>query len=310
MPLNRIIITTGDVDGIGVEVTLKALRKIKIPKNCSIFIYSQSPLNQKNKRLSLAHFSSFEDADSSANETSKIFNIVSNRPPPFWVEEAASLCLRKKADVLVTGPLSKDLILSSGMKDIGHTDILQRVSHQSGAKMAFLGSRFNVILATGHKPLSEVESSLSVSSIQKVLNLALSSRKVLDTKKQTLPVCLLGLNPHAGDGGIIGSFENDILKKALKGFSEKDVVGPMVPDIAFHSKNWNKYSFYIALYHDQGLIPFKMVHGFGGVHMTLGLKIKRVSVDHGTAKDIFGKGLADASSMIDAINFGMKLAST
>ncbi len=308
MPSKSLIITTGDVDGIGVEVTQKALRKINIPKDFHIYVYSQSPINSEKYGLTMPIFKSFKEASFKKNSAAKISNIVRDTEPPFWVEEAAQLCLAGKVGAMVTGPLSKGLILNAGMKDVGHTDILQRVSRQKKAKMAFLGSKFNIVLATGHKPLSQVEQSLTVSSIRETLRLALNSRSFLEKKRQKLPVCLLGLNPHAGDGGIIGTFENLILKKALRAFSKSMVVGPIVPDIAFHPQNWDKYSFYVALYHDQGLIPFKMIHGFGGVHLTLGLKIKRTSVDHGTAKDIFNSGKADPSSMIDAIKFAFSLA--
>jgi 4-hydroxythreonine-4-phosphate dehydrogenase len=126
-----------------------------------------------------------------------------------------------------------------------------------------------------------------------------------------LPIGLLGLNPHAGDSGLIGQEEQTVISKAMKQLFELGipVVGPLVPDAAFQKENWGKYSTFVACYHDQGLIPFKSIHGFdSGVHLTLGLSLKRTSVDHGTAKDIFGKNKANPGSMVSALRWAIKWA--
>ena len=176
--------------------------------------------------------------------------------------------------------------------------------------MGFIGKKFNVVLATGHCPTETVETKLQSVNMAKFFELCLESRKLLKPSLRNKPLGVLGLNPHSGDNGIIGKYEIETLQPLLRKFSKKEVHGPLIPDVAFSPKNWNKYSFFVALYHDQGLIPFKMIHGFQGVHITLGLPIKRCSVDHGTAKDIFGKNIANPSSMSDAIKFGIKLAKT
>ena len=123
-------------------------------------------------------------------------------------------------------------------------------------------------------------------------------------------MALVGLNPHAGEKGLIGKFESENLKPVLTQIKKKhSVEGPLVPDAAFFDDNWKKYSTYVCLYHDQGLIPFKMVHGQdSGVHLTLGLPFIRTSVDHGTAKNIFGKNKANPNSMIEAVDWAIKLA--
>ena len=114
----------------------------------------------------------------------------------------------------------------------------------------------------------------------------------------------MGLNPHAGEKGIIGNCEADLFRKLPSAFS-----GPLVPDAAFLKKNWKTYSLYLCLYHDQGLIPFKLVHGQdSGVHITLGLPFLRTSVDHGTAEDIFNKNVANHASMLEAIQLNLQLA--
>ena len=135
-------------------------------------------------------------------------------------------------------------------------------------------------------------------------------RKVLDKKQMSRPIAILGLNPHAGEQGLIGSVENRIHAKVLETAAEEklNVDGPLVPDAAFFPKNWSKYSVFVANYHDQGLIPFKMTHGQeSGVQVTMGLPFVRTSVDHGTAKDIFGKNKADPRSMLQALEWAIRL---
>jgi len=120
----------------------------------------------------------------------------------------------------------------------------------------------------------------------------------------------LGLNPHAGDSGLIGSFDDLVLKPILDRLRQEGflIEGPLVPDVAFLKTNWKKYLAYVACYHDQGLIPFKMIHGFeSGVHLTLGLPFIRTSVDHGTAKDLFDLDHADDRSMREAIKAALEL---
>ena len=171
--------------------------------------------------------------------------------------------------------------------------------------MGFFGEYFNVILTSAHIPVNQIEKSLSDVLLSNAISVALDSREILDSKKRKKPIAILGLNPHAGDGGIIGDFEKNVLNGYL---NSKELVGPLVPDVAFVKENWPKFSFYLAMYHDQGLIPFKTINGFdSGAHLTLGLPIKRSSVDHGTAKDIFGKNKANPGSMIEAIKWGVKL---
>jgi len=131
------------------------------------------------------------------------------------------------------------------------------------------------------------------------LNQALKLRKILKKPLQKLPVALVGLNPHAGESGLLGSEEISTFQPLLKKL--KEVVGPLPPDTAFLKQNWNKFSVFVCPYHDQGLIPFKMIHGTQGFHLTFGLTFVRTSVDHGTAFDIYGKNKADGSSMLDAI---------
>lgn len=325
--MKTFIFTTGDADGIGLEVTAKAL----CSSHCSrdfhpiVWLSNKTPgkyfytyLKMLKKKWNVLEVDSLESAiliskklkrqKSLAISGGRVLTLIySDLSPAHWVEKSAKLCLEKKVDALITAPLSKTTIKRSGLDDIGHTDILKRVTKTKSINMGFIGNKFSVVLATDHIPINSVSNSINTSNLKQALINASNLSKFL---KSTLPIAVLGLNPHAGEGGLLGKedlkFWNIILKIAK---SKKILVeGPLVPDAAFQDQNWKKYSCYLALYHDQGLIPFKLIHGQkSGVHISLGLPFVRTSVDHGTAKDIFDKNIANPNSMIDAISCAEKL---
>ena len=302
-PQTQVLITTGDTDGVGLEVAVKALLKVgRLPgvrfvlfKDTYTPSFLRSKLALLSRRLGAK---SLEILDLST-------------PPPEWVKEAAQMCLKEPKSVLVTGPLSKEIIRACGINEIGHTEILKTVTKSSSAYMAFLGKEFNVALATDHIRLSEIHRQLSVSKILEVSRFMHQFKSYLSDRIQKKPLALVGLNPHAGESGIIGDEELEFYPDVLSQLMQENipVVGPLVPDAAFLKQNWNKYAAYICPYHDQGLIPFKMIHGQNsGVHVTLGLPIVRTSVDHGTAKDIYGQNRANPSSMIAALQWAVQLS--
>lgn len=317
----RILVTTGDTDGIGLEVTFKALEKL--PKNIFkkfIFYVYIHPKSQsvfiKKLKVTFKHIEITDETFLKASENLstardsevEVVLIHSKKSPADWVFDAGKLCLDKKFAALVTAPLSKTLIQNSGYKEIGHTEILAKVSKTKNLYMLFIGSKFNVVLLTGHQPLQKVSKTLLKFSDKDFYKHLLKVKSNLDLKKKSKPLALLGFNPHAGEKGIIGSKEEVHLTKFFKS-QDLPFIGPLVPDVAFQSKFWNDYSLYIALYHDQGLIPFKLVHGQdSGVHITMGLPFVRTSVDHGTAKDLFGRNRANPNSMLDALLWATKLA--
>jgi len=228
------------------------------------------------------------------------------RSPAHWVEEAAAACMRGDFQALVTAPLSRTTIIDSGLKDIGHTEILARVSGVQDLFMGFLGRKFSVVLATGHSPLARALGELNPGRLTKAIHAAAFLRRLIPAKVD-LPIAVVGVNPHAGEAGLIGKDEI-WMSKIILDLAAVNVEGPLVPDAAFLPQNWGRYSVFVSPYHDQGLIPFKMIHGFeSGVHLTLGLPFVRTSVDHGTAKDLFAKNRADAGSMKDAIQAALRL---
>ncbi len=315
--MKKIAITTGDQDGVGIEVTYKALSQLGPQPGILFFVFrgfhsEKKHLSKIARKFKVYRVQDLSDALSLSESKlpkNSLIEIVSDSNPAKWVEEAARACYSKKFDSLVTAPLSKTTIQSCGLKDIGHTDILKRICRSKSAYMAFVGDKFNVVLASGHLPIEEVSKKLTSGGLKEAIKIALKARQHLPTSLRRKPVGLLGLDPHAGDQGVIGDHDRRVTLKTVSYFSKSQVIGPLVPDVAFIDSQWKNFSFYMAQYHDQGLIPFKMVHGFNsGVHLTLGLPIKRCSVDHGTAKDIFGKGIANSHSMFLALKWGIRLA--
>jgi 4-hydroxythreonine-4-phosphate dehydrogenase len=306
----RILITTGDPDGIGWEVTCKALDALG-PKPGVQFAVYRHPTNMKpglGRKFQVKSIASAEAAILEPFESRTLFEIQTSQSPALCVEEAAHLCLRGAFQGLVTAPLSKSTILAAGLKDIGHTEILSRITRRPDLFMGFMGPKFNIVLATGHRALKDAIESLSPTILNKAISAAEELRACLPAARRQKPLALIGVNPHAGEGGLLGDEENlfrDWLKSSSAG---RKIIGPMVPDVAFQKKNWSLYSVYICTYHDQGLIPFKMVHGFEhGVHLTLGLPFVRTSVDHGTAKDIFNRNKAESGSMREALMTAIRL---
>lgn len=312
MSLKHIFLTTGDADGIGFEVTAKALAKRDIQENIQFYLFS-SPNSElkyldliKNK-YQVVRVQSIDEALLIQPQFQKIIEIHNSENPAHWVEKSAQICFKNKNFAMATAPLSKTFIQSSGLKDIGHTDILKRVSKASRAYMTFIGEGFSVCLLTGHIPLAKVAESLNSSEIVSLISLLDQTAKKLGDER---PIGVLGLNPHAGEHSLIGSEEKTIIEPAIVEAQKNghNVVGPLVPDAAFLRSQHQKYSFYLCLYHDQGLIPFKAYHGQeSGIHLTLGIPFIRTSVDHGTAKDIFGQNIAQPNSMMEAIDWCIRL---
>lgn len=306
----RILITTGDQDGIGPEVTLKALLQLKSTKNLFVWCSPETYVLFKKKLKNQLKFNTVaipKDKDafvflsSFKNNNDELTLIESHQAPPYWVETSAKLCLKKHFYALATAPLSKTLIKSSGLKDIGHTQILARITKSKDLFMFFVGKKFSVLLVTGHIPISKVSDRMTSRLLGAAVKAAVAGLACLDKRQRGLPIRLLGLNPHAGEDGLIGHEERKVFHNIIKKFknSKIKILGPEVPDAAF--LNYKHTSIYIAPYHDQGLIPFKYAHSRDSIHLTLGLPFPRSSVDHGTAKDIFGKNKADARSMYMAI---------
>lgn len=312
----RVAITTGDIDGIGPEVTAKALYKLKPQKGVQLYLWRSQKFQKKYLRMIDRHFrrvtvkSWAEALKQDTDFYRTLIDIESVLPPAKWVEQSAKASVAGGLDALVTAPLSKTGIIRAGMKDLGHTEILKRVTKAPDVFMTFLGKKFNVVLLTGHTSIRKAYDRINEERLESCLNLTHKAKGFLQAPKKAKPIALVGCNPHAGEEGVIDSKELDIYKPVITKMRKRKIQlsEPLVPDVCFQEKNWTQYSYYVASYHDQGLIPFKMAHGpISGVQVSLGLPFVRTSVDHGTAKDIFGKNKANEASMKKAIEVAMNL---
>jgi 4-hydroxythreonine-4-phosphate dehydrogenase len=312
----RVCITTGDPTGIGLEVTAKALTKLGPKTNVQFLMWrsAQSPtrylkrIDSYFKRITVKTWPEALNAKPDSHKS--IIDISSNHSPADWVEQSAKAGLFGHIDALATAPLSKKSIVESGFKDLGHTEILRRVTETERLFMTFIGKKFSVLLATGHASLKDVPKALTREVLDAAIHNAREVIPWLPSDRAKLPIGVVGLNPHSGEDALMGSEERDVYQPVLEKLkkSKVPIEGPLVPDVAFQEQNQKKYSIYVSPYHDQGLIPFKMAHGFAGVHITMGLPFVRTSVDHGTAKDIFGKDRADPQSMLEAIKWAINLS--
>jgi len=324
-----LLISMGDPAGIGPEVVLKALskfrREIQNKDFLPILVGDLGILKLTAKVLKLSI--GFEEISSlgelKETESLKVINLsdLSQRIKPGYptpeggkaafeyVVHAATLILQEKAHALVTAPLSKAAVGLSGRPFRGHTELLAELSGTKDFAMMFVGKKLKVSLITTHIPYKEVPQALSV---EEVFKKALLTQRALEDlfgiRNPKLALC--GLNPHAGEEGQMGEEEIKILIPAVCKAVEEGInlQGPFPSDSLFFWAYKGKWDAIIALYHDQGLIPFKIHHFHKGVNLTIGLPFIRTSPNHGTAYDIAGKGKADPRSMIEAIKLAVYLA--
>ncbi|PIU00571.1 MAG: pyridoxal phosphate biosynthetic protein [Bdellovibrionales bacterium CG10_big_fil_rev_8_21_14_0_10_45_34] len=310
----RIVITSGDSDGIGLEIAVKALVKVGTKRDTNFILFRSVQSLDKQIRRLRRHFkvqsaTSWHEAVNISQQSSGglLIDIASKQSPAFWFEQAALAAIHLENTHLVTAPLSKTEIHRAGMKDLGHTDILKRLNPQRELFMAFVGSKYCSLLLTEHIPLNLVTKRLSVERVHHGLLAALKLREQLDAKKRNKPIALLGINPHASEDSLIGTDEEKFYKPALDLTKSKVFEGPFAADSFFARHRYKDYSVVVSPYHDQGLVPFKLLHeDHDAFQLTLGLPFVRTSVDHGTAKDIFGKDRARSDSMVSALNWALK----
>ena len=319
-------ICLGDVTGIGPEVTLKALA-LEAPKDQAryLVIGDAGHLLALNRRLGLDLPLSTE-----AGAAAGRFAIVSPLPEPLpeslpagapaaakaavaWLHEAARRCLRGELQAMVTAPVNKEAIVRAGTPFVGQTELLSQLAGAQRTAMMLLGADergrwLRVALATTHLPLKNVSERLTQAKVELVIELAAQACRDLSLPRARVAVC--GLNPHAGEGGEMGTEEQTTIGPAVEAARRRglDVVGPLSADALFYYAYRGDYEAVVAMYHDQGLAPLKMVCFENGVNWTLGLPFIRTSPDHGTAYDIAGQGKASPSSMVAAIRLAKQLA--
>jgi len=320
-PENKPVIgfTCGDLNGIGTELIIKALSDNRFLEFCVPVIFSSNKvINFYRKSIAEVNFSftSVKDFQKLNPRQVNIYNcweedvpvtpgILSDVAGAYAVKSllAASQALKDgHIDALVTAPLHKKNVQASDFSYTGHTPFLKDFFGAKDVLMLMVAENIKVGLVTEHLPVKDIASHITKENIvRKLFILDASLRKDFDIERPKIAV--LGLNPHAGDEGLIGNEEEQIIKPAIKEAKQHNmiVMGPFSADAFFARGQYNKFDAVLAMYHDQGLIPFKSLAFGEGTNFTAGLQKIRVSPDHGTAFDIAGKDLADPSSFRAAI---------
>ena len=320
--MKKIVVTLGEPAGIGPDLGVLLSEK-KLSKNIifiadPLLIYQSADKLNKKVDINVMH-----NTSSKTYSNKNLINLlpvklnVKNKPGMMnyknseyvinSIRLAANLCLEREASAMVTGPISKSILNKAGYKISGHTEFLADICKKKSL-MLLMNKKIKVALHTTHLPIQSVTKEITKTKLKKTISLlneemktkfAISKPKILVT----------GLNPHAGEDGLLGLQDSKIIAPVIKDFQKKNVCvdGPVAADTAFLRKNIAKYDVILTMYHDQGLPVIKFDNFKTTVNVTLGLPIVRVSVDHGTALDLVGTGKIDTSSFEQAIKVAKKL---
>ncbi|MBP6386630.1 MAG: 4-hydroxythreonine-4-phosphate dehydrogenase PdxA [Pseudarcicella sp.] len=313
-------ITLGDYNGIGPEVILKALSKTAFVNYCTPVIYgSQKVINYYRKSLQIKEWNAqiiteIEQINFKSINLINCWEDKNTEIEPGKVTtkagEAALECLKKatadlkdgKIQGIVTAPINKNNIQTENFKFPGHTEFFAENFEAKNPLMFMVSDDLKVGVVTGHIPLEQVKKNIHTEKINLKIQAIQQSLKQ-DFGIQKPKIAILGLNPHAGENGLLGNEEKNVITPCIENLKKKGhlLFGPFAADGFFAADTYKQYDAVLAMYHDQGLIPFKYIAYGKGVNFTAGLSIVRTSPDHGTAYDIAGKNIANESSMITAI---------
>jgi 4-hydroxythreonine-4-phosphate dehydrogenase len=283
----HIAVTEGDPAGIGPEIARRAAADPRVLEVCEPLLYGAPAGDQ------------FETGVLSAEAGRAAYRAI---------VDAVADAIRGDVAAIATAPINKEALRLAGLPWNGHTDLLAHLTGAKHAAMMFFSDELRVVLATVHVPLADVPALLTQSLMEQTI--ALTARELPLFDKVPPRIAVAGLNPHAGEHGLFGREEETVIAPAIACCRAKgiDVSGPFPADTVFVRARKGEFDVVVACYHDQGLIPVKLVAFGRAVNVTLGLPIVRTSVDHGTAFDIAGKGVADAESMVAAVLLAARLA--
>lgn len=313
----KVGISVGDFNGIGVEIILKALQDKNITDFFTPVIFGSGKLfsYQKNVFKIQTNFNYIQHPKEAALGKLNIVNLwkdnvnvefgipteESTKMAIDSLEAATNALMNGDVDVLVTAPINKDEMIKQGFKHTGHTGYFEEKFNKKGL-MFLVTEKLKVAVSTHHIPVSEIAKNISKNKIKdqtRALNQCLREDFCIQKPK----IAILGLNPHAGDGGAIGNEEIETIEPAIKELFDEGILafGPYPADSFFQPEKYSSFDAVLAMYHDQGLAPFKTIAYEEGVNYTAGLPFIRTSPDHGTAYDIAGKNMADEQSFSEAI---------
>ena len=325
--MSVIAITVGDYNGIGPEVALKAAASRSIRANCTPLLIGpykafEFYADKYSLRRKILKVDSLSDAVGRSEITildicpdfkEKIRPGKPTKEAGSWagraIERAVQLCVSGEAEAMVTAPVSKETMRQAGYDFPGQTEMVTKLSESRGSIMIMVSGFARIALATIHIPISEVSRAITKAGLVEMLSVFNASIKN-DFGVKSPKIAVLGLNPHAGENGYIGSEEIETITPAIQEVSSMkiDARGPFPADAFFGTYRDGMFDGIFAMYHDQGLIPLKMRSFSTGINFTAGISIIRTSPDHGTAFDIAGKGIANPSSTIEAIKLALEVS--
>lgn len=315
----RVGISIGDVNGIGMEVIIKTLLEPKIYQDITVLVYGSAKIASFYKKVLNLNEFNFNIINQAEEANSKKPNLIN-----CWNEEvqinmgqanetggkyafksleaAVKDLAAGKIDVLITAPINKQVMQSENFKFPGHTEYLASLSNVDEALMMMVAGDLRVGVLTGHIPLNQVSSMITRDRITNHIR-KMNHSLIRDFGIRKPKIAVLGLNPHAGEQGLLGEEDKNIIEPAVSAMRNEGIVamGPYAADGFFGSGNFKNFDGILAMYHDQGLSPFKALAFDQGVNYTAGLPIVRTSPDHGTGYDIAGKNVADESSFRNAL---------
>ncbi len=326
----RIVWSAGDPHGIGPEIILKSFLKLEHTQHsflvCGsypVMEYYRDALDLPVKLERVDKAASIKKMESADNRVLHVINVAeadsiipgtisatAGRLAMESIQSAGELCREGAGDALVTAPIHKEAIALAGYPETGHTGFLGRMFGVASPTMMFFDPVLNlkVALATIHEPLEKIPGLIRKMDLDTFF-LALSSSLTTDFGIARPRIAVLGLNPHASDGGVMGREEQEVIRPCIERLSQRlRIEGPFPADGFFGSGSYKNYDIVVAMYHDQGLLPFKVLAFETGVNVTLGLPIVRTSPDHGTGFDIAGKGIASERSFYEATLLAIQIA--
>ncbi|AYN01206.1 4-hydroxythreonine-4-phosphate dehydrogenase PdxA [Chryseobacterium sp. 3008163] len=319
----RVGISIGDFNGIGPEIIMKSLKDKTITDFFTPIIFGSGKLftYQKNIFKLNLNFNYITETSQAQNGKLNMLNLVkdnsnvelgkpseeSTKMAIDSLEAATDALMKGEIDVLVTAPINKDEMMKMGFKHAGHTGYFEEKFNKKGL-MFLVTDGLKVAVSTHHIPISQVAENISKEKIKKQIK-ALNQTLIEDFSISKPKIAVLGLNPHSGDGGVIGNEEIEIISPAIKELSDQGILafGPFPADSFFQPSKYQSFDAVLAMYHDQGLAPFKTLAYEEGVNYTAGLPFIRTSPDHGVAYDIAGKNIADEQSFMEAIFMAIKI---
>lgn len=298
----------GDSSGIGPEVTTKSLDIFRVPRDCEIFVFGDraalAKSGLKNYKFNLIDLKKIEEGEFRFGKLSRKSGLASFT----YLQEAVKFLKRGEINCLVTAPVSKEAICLNKIRFSGHTEFFASEFKVKNFAMMFVSKKIILSLVTRHIALNKVARAINKENI--FMTILLTHKALRDYFGIIQPkIAVAGLNPHASEGGLMGKEEEKVIRPAIARLKKisKAIYGPIPPDTVFKRALENEFDAVVCMYHDQGLIPFKMLDFYRGVNLTTGLPFVRTSCVHGTAFDIAGKNKADYRSMLEAIRLAFRL---